>query len=77
MVAFYWMLISDLLAKSAVTSNNHKLRTKPFWMTRLSGPGPGQWVTKTLPKILITYSQMYYQVIKEPCRQLVKFIACM
>ena len=27
---FYSMLISDLLARSAVTSYNHKLRTKPF-----------------------------------------------
>ena len=30
MVAFYWMLISDLLARSVVTSQNRKLRTKPF-----------------------------------------------
>ena len=31
------MLISDLLARSAVTSHNHKLWTKPFWRP----PRPG------------------------------------
>ena len=34
-----------------MTSHNHKLRTHPFGdpLTRMSGPGPGQWVAKTHP----------------------------
>ena len=49
------MLISDLLARSAVTSHNHKLRTKLFWRhpDQVVRTGPRQWVAKTQTKARI------------------------
>ena len=67
------MLIWDLPATSALTSHNHKIGPSRFGdpMTRLSEPGPGQWVAKTqvytcicifVCVIMVTYLPLYLQV---------------
>ena len=58
MVAFYWILISDLQPEMLwrhITVNWGPSRFGDP-LTRLSGPGPGQWVAKTHPYITLHLS---------------------
>ena len=69
-IPFYWMLKSDLLDRSALTSHNRKLRTKPFWRAPDQVVRTWSWSRgrQNTPTLIIIY---YCQIITDvTCRLL-------